>query len=262
MLHAALLGLLVSLPLAVAGWLASLRQRDASLADRIWPWLITLPALAYAWALPAADPTRRGAMLVLACAWALRLCVYISWRNSGHGEDRRYAEMRERHGPAFAWKSLFIVFGLQWLLGWVISAPLLAGLAGPRPFGAIDLLGAALALFGIVFEAVADAQMASFRARHRGSKAVMDRGLWRYTRHPNYFGESCVWWGLALMTLEAGGLGAAWCFISPMLITFMLLRVSGVTLLEKDLHARRPAYRDYVARTSAFVPWPPRKAGA
>lgn len=262
MLHSALLGLMVSLPIALAGWLASLWKRDASLADRIWPWLITVPALAYAVAMPAADPTRRLAMLGLALAWALRLCVYISWRNWGHGEDRRYTEMRERHGAAFAWKSLVIVFGLQWVLGWIISAPLLAGLAGSRPFGAIDLLGAALALFGIAFEAVADAQMAAFRARHKGGNAVMDEGLWHYTRHPNYFGESCVWWGLALMTLEAAGASALWCFVSPVLITFMLLRVSGVTLLEKDLSARRPAYRDYVARTSAFIPWPPRGRAA
>ena len=172
--------------------------------------------------------------------------------------------MRERNQPEFGLKSLYLVFMLQAVLAWLVSAPLLAGLAGVEPTGWLDIAGFALGAFGLVFEATGDAQMARFKANPAHKGQVMDRGLWRYTRHPNYFGECCVWWGLWLMALGAGGLGAAWSIVSPALMTFLLVRVSGVALLEKDITERRPAYRDYIARTSAFVPWPPRqpKAGA
>jgi steroid 5-alpha reductase family enzyme len=260
MLQAALAGLVLGLAIAVPTWWFSLRRRDASLADRIWPLLIAGPGAVYALVLGAG--ARGGLMLALLGAWALRLAAFITWRNWGHGEDRRYAAMRERHGEAFAWKSLIIVFGLQAVLGWGVSAPVLAAVTTTTPLGPLDAVGAALALFGLGFEAVADAQMARFRADASQRGRVMDRGLWRWSRHPNYFGECCVWWGLWLIALAGAGRDAAWTVVSPALMTFLLLRVSGVALLEKDMAERRPAYRDYIARTSAFLPWPPRRTSS
>ena len=256
--RAALAGFALIVLLAVLTWLASLWRRDASLVDRTWSILIAGAAAVY-WALLPEPGTRGGWMLALAAVWAARLCVYITRRNWGHGEDRRYQEIRARNEPHFAFKSLYLVFGLQSLLAWVVATPFLAAMAGGRPVGALDVAGAALAAFGIAFEAVGDAQMARFKAdpAHRGQ--VMDRGLWRTTRHPNYFGEVCVWWGLWLMALGAAGWAGAWSVASPVLMTVLLLKVSGVALLERDIGERRPAYRDYIARTNAFFPGPRRR---
>lgn len=254
----ALQGLIVSAVLGLVAWLASLAYRDASLVDRVWSLCIAGAGLAYAFALPATG-VRTPWLLGIAVAWALRLSLYITWRNWGEPEDRRYQAIRARNQPHFALKSLVFVFALQAVLAWVVSAPLLAGTASAAPWGALDTVGAVLAVFGLVFEAVADAQMARFKSRAAQRGQVMDRGLWRYSRHPNYFGECCVWWGLFLMAASGGG---AWSIVSPLLMTVLLLKVSGVRLLEQDIGERRPAYRDYVARTNAFVPGPRRKAGA
>jgi steroid 5-alpha reductase family enzyme len=254
---AALSGLGWATLVALLTWLASLWRRDASLVDRVWAVCIAGAGAMYLLWLPQA-PARSWLMVGIATAWALRLSLFITWRNWGHGEDRRYQAIRARNQPHFGWRSLYLVFGLQALLAWVVSAPLFVGAASASPLNAVDLLGAALALFGIGFEAVADAQLARFKAdaRHRGK--VMDQGLWRYTRHPNYFGEACVWWGLGTMACAAG-IAGAWSAVSPLLMTVLLLRVSGVRLLEHDIAERRPAYRDYIARTNAFFPGPPRR---
>lgn len=248
-------GLVGILALAVVGWLASVRYRDASLADRLWPLFFLLAALLYV-SLSTQVSARALIMLALVFLWSMRLALYISWRNWGHGEDRRYVAMRQRHGNAFLWRSLFVVFGLQGVLAWLISAPLLTASFSAEPLGWLDVFACLLALFGIAFEAVADMQLAAFKRHHANHSAVMDRGLWRYSRHPNYFGEACVWWGLGL--LGCAGMGG-WPLLSPLLMTFLLLRVSGVTLLERDIGERRPAYRDYIQRTNAFIPGPPRK---
>jgi len=257
MLHLASLGLLVSLAVALPTWLVSLPLRDASLADRIWSLMVAGPAVAYAAAFP---PDARGVlMLALLGAWALRLAVYVTRRNSSHGEDRRYRAIRERNQPNFGLKSLYLVFGLQAVIAWMVGLPLLAALAQPAPLNSLDFIGMAVAAGGLLIETVADAQLARFLRGPRQEGAVMDQGLWAWSRHPNYFGECCVWWGLAVMALGAGGVGAAWALVSPLVMTALLLKVSGVALLEQDIAQRRPAYRDYVARTSAFIPWPPRR---
>jgi steroid 5-alpha reductase family enzyme len=253
----ALAGLAVIVVLALATWLASLARADVSLVDRTWSLFIAGAALAYAAALPSAGA--RGAWLLgLVLVWAARLSAFITWRNWGHGEDRRYREIRARNQPNFGFKSLYLVFGLQAVLAWTVSTPFLVGLAGGGPLGGLDVAGIAVAAFGIAFEAVGDAQMARFKADAANSGRVMDRGLWRYTRHPNYFGETCVWWGVWLVALAGMGWSGAWCVVSPLLMTVLLLKVSGVALLEKDIGERRPAYRDYIARTNAFVPGPRR----
>lgn len=151
------------------------------------------------------------------------------------------------------------MFGLQAGLAWLISLPLYAAIASPVPLGWLDALGVSLVLAGIGIETLADLQLTRFRRDPANRGRVLDRGLWRYSRHPNYFGEACVWWGFGLLALAAG---AVWALVSPALMTFLLLRVSGVVLLERDIAERRPAYRDYIARTSAFIPWPPRQAAA
>ena len=257
LLRVALAGLALIATLGVLTWVASVVRRDVSLVDRTWSIFITGAAAMYFVLLPA--PGARGAwMLALAAAWAVRLSAYITARNWGHGEDRRYQEIRARTPPNFAFKSLYLVFALQAVLAWTVSAPFFAGMAGVRPFGALDATGLALAAFGIVFEAVGDAQMSRFKADAANRGQVMDRGLWRYTRHPNYFGETCVWWGFWLAALGGAGWAGAWSVVSPVLMTVLLLKVSGVSLLEKDMSERRPAYREYIARTNAFIPGPPR----
>lgn len=247
-------GLAAAACIVVVTWIASLVQRDVSLVDRVWSICIVAAGCAYALVLPVHGP-RAAWVLGLAGLWALRLSLYITVRNWGHGEDRRYQAIRARNEPGFAFKSLYLVFALQAVLAWIVSAPLLAAVAGTRAWSAIDSAGLLLAAFGLVFEAVADAQMSRFKgdAAHKGK--VMDRGLWRFSRHPNYFGEFCVWWGLWLMALGAGG---GWSIVSPLLMSVLLLKVSGVTLLEADMSERRPTYRDYIARTPAFFPWWPK----
>ncbi len=252
-LHAALLGLAVAGALAFLTWLASLVQKDVSLVDRMWSLLIAAPLLAYVAVLPWGG-TRMTVMAMLLVVWAARLALYVSWRNWGHGEDRRYQAIRARNEPNFPLKSLYLIFVLQAVLAWLVSLPLLAALASPREWSPLDSVGAAIAIAGLLFEGVSDQQLASFKADAANKGQVMDRGLWRYTRHPNYFGEFCVWWGFFVMALPAGW----WSVLSPIVMSVLLLKVSGVGLLEKDIGERRPAYRDYIARTPAFFPGLPR----
>jgi steroid 5-alpha reductase family enzyme len=243
---------------ATAGWLVSLPIRNVSIVDSMWSLMFLLAAGVYAW---AQDGLGQRALLVLAMVliWSVRLATYITRRNLGHAEDFRYQQIRARNEPGFAVKSLYLVFGLQAVLAWIISLPLLAAVNSTAPLGPLDYAGAALWLIGMVFEAGGDAQLARFKADPANQGKVMDRGLWRYTRHPNYFGDFCVWWGFFLIALAGGGW---WGVVGPALMSFLLLKVSGVALLEKDIDERRPQYREYVRRTNAFFPGPPREASA
>jgi steroid 5-alpha reductase family enzyme len=249
-----LIALAALLAVAALTWAASYLKRDVSIVDSVWSVLILLAGVIYAANLPERG-VRTVAVLALATLWALRLAAYITWRNWGEPEDRRYQAIRARNQPNFEWKSLYLVFGLQAVLAWIVSLSLLAALTGTSAWGWLDTLGVCVVLFGLAFETLGDLQLAVFKARAENHGRVVDTGLWRYTRHPNYFGECCVWWGFYLIALSAGGW---WAIISPLLMTLLLLKVSGVTLLEKDLSERRPAYRDYVARTPAFFPGKPK----
>jgi steroid 5-alpha reductase family enzyme len=255
-LPAALSGLGVTLGLAIATWIASLVKKDASIVDSVWSVLILAAGFTYATAF-SVNAARPLWVLVLVALWCVRLSAYITWRNWRQPEDRRYQQIRARNQPAFEWKSLYLVFLLQGVLAWIVSLPVLAAIAWPGSFAALDWVGIAVVAFGIAFESVGDFQLSRFKSRPQSRGQVMDRGLWRYTRHPNYFGEFCVWWGFFLLALAAGGW---WAVVSPLLMSFLLLKVSGVTLLEQDIGERRPAYRDYVARTNAFFPGAPRSA--
>ncbi len=249
------LGLVAALALPSLAWLVSLLKRDVSIVDSLWS-LIFISLCTTYFLLNEFTTLRGTIVLALVALWAVRLSTYITWRNWGEPEDARYQAMRRKHSPNFALKSLGIVFLLQGTLAWIISLPLLAATTGSIPLNYIDLLAIALVLFGVMYESIADAQLAAFKASPENRGKVMDTGLWRNTRHPNYFGECCVWWGFYLFALAAGGW---WSVLSPVLMTFLLLRVSGVTLLEKDIVERRPAYRDYISRTNAFIPGPVRQ---
>ncbi len=243
------------LALGVVAWLIATARRNAGLVDIFWPLFFLLGAVVCA-ALAEALGARAWVVLAILALWALRLATYLAARNWNAPEDHRYQTIRARNEPGFAWKSLYLVFGLQAVLAWLILAPVAAAIAAPTALGWLGLLGAGLAASGAAFEAIADAQLARFKADAANRGTVMDRGLWRYSRHPNYFGEFCVWWGFYLLALDAG---AWWTVFSPVLMTVLLLRVSGVALLERDIGERRPAYRDYVARTNAFFPGAPRR---
>lgn len=243
--------------LAVLLWLVSLPLGDASIVDIFWG--VGFAAIVWAsYALAEASSERAWVVSGMVSIWGIRLAVHLARRNLGHGEDYRYRSMRARYGDRFPLISLFIVFVFQAVLMWVISWPAIyvhAASAAAVPLGWLDLLGVVVWATGLVVEWTADVQLARFKRRPDSRAAVMDRGLWRYSRHPNYFGNFLLWWGIGAIALSAGGW---WTLAGPVLLTFLLLRVSGVALLESTISERRPAYRDYVRRTSAFVPWFPK----
>jgi len=254
--HAFLTGCAVILTVAGITWPVSVLKRDVSVVDSLWPLFFLIAAVTYAATVPQPGP-RTTLVLVLVGLWALRLAGYLTWRNWGTPEDRRYQVIRRHNEPHFALKSLYLIFGLQGTLAWIISLPLLAAIAAPRPVTGLDYAGVALWLLGFGFESVGDWQLARFKGIPSNDGRVMDQGLWRYTRHPNYFGDFCIWWGFYLIGLAAGGW---WSAVGPLLMSFLLLRVSGVALLERDISERRTAYRDYRLRTNAFFPGAPKRS--
>ena len=251
---AAVTGLLAILTLFTLLWLVSIRLRDASIVDSFWGPAFLVATLAYATAIGVAT-ARSALILLLVAVWAIRLGVHIFSRNRGHGEDPRYVALRQKAGASFWWVSYFRVFALQALLAWLISAPLLATQRSDAPFGLLDGLGLVLWTIGFVFEVVADRQLGRFRADPRSKGQVLRSGVWAWTRHPNYFGEALLWWGYFAIAAGAGGWGT---MFAPLLMTYLLVRVSGVALLERGLAERRPGYADYIREVPAFIPRPPR----
>ncbi|CDS51724.1 FIG005069: Hypothetical protein [Polaromonas sp. CG9_12] len=250
MLTVALQGLLFMVLLAFGAWVLSLRNDDVSIVDSVWPLLILAGSATYALASLQTGP-RAIVMVTLVALWAVRLATHITWRHWGKPEDRRYQAIRARNEPHFRWKSLVLVFVLQAMLAWLVSWSVLAAVVNPRPWHWLDWAGVCVVVVGALFEAAADWQLARFKsnAAHKGQ--VMDTGLWRYSRHPNYFGEFCVWWGFYAIALSPQNW---WAVASPALMTVLLFKVSGVALQEKDIADRRPGYREYIARTNAFFP--------
>ena len=239
--------LLVNLVMASLLWAVATWRRDVSLVDLLWP--LFFIAAAWVWFESAAAGAVSWAVLLLVVLWGARLHIHLAVRNLGHGEDRRYREIRRNNDPGFWWKSFFIVFVLQATLAWVASLAIFGALQNPA-LTPLSGAGLALALAGFLFESVADRQLSRFKSRQDSDGKVMDRGLWRLSRHPNYFGECCFWWGIYLVALPHGW----WTVVSPLLLTLLLLRVSGVTLLEKDIGDRRPGYLAYMEQTPAFFP--------
>lgn len=244
--------------LTTALWAVSVAARDTSIVDIFWGAGFVVVAWAtYAAADGAAD--RRLLLAVLTTLWGLRLTVHLARRNLGKGEDYRYRAMRARHGDRWPLRSLWAVFWGQGVLMWIVSLPVQAGQidATPDALGGLDLAGTLVFAVGLAFEAVGDWQLTRFKADPANAGRVMDRGLWAWTRHPNYFGDFTVWWGLYLVALATGS--AWWSIVGPIVMSVLLIRVSGAALLEKSLAKRRPGYAEYVARTSGFFPRPPRR---
>lgn len=236
-------------------WLVSLAIHDAGIADIAWG----LAFIAIAWAAYLSGDGQTPMLVAagLTTAWALRLAIHIGRRNLGHEEDRRYTKMREQRGGSFWFWSLFGVFLLQGVLALMVSTPLQSLAAqSPDSIGWLSWIGVAAFAVGLAFEAIGDAQLTAFKKDPSSKGQVMDRGLWKYTRHPNYFGDATVWWALWVFAVGSGA--AWWTAIGPVIMTFFLLRVSGVAMLESDMSSRRPGYKEYMRRTSAFIPWPPR----
>lgn len=250
----ALIGLGLILTAATLLWSVTVRRRDASLADIAWGPGFALLAWTYI-ALDGRATPRALGLAIAVSVWAGRLAWHIARRH--RGEDRRYQALRQAAGPGFWWQSLFTVCWLQGTLLWVVAMPLLAvARTAGGPMTVLDAVGSALLIAGAVTEAVADAQLTRFR-RTASSGDVLDAGLWRYSRHPNYFGDALFWWGVWLIAIGAGAHVAT--VAAPVVMTWLLVRISGVALLDRTLAERKPAYRDYMARTSGFIPWPPRR---
>ena len=242
-------------------WLSSLRAANVNRVDTGWGLGFVLVAWT-SWLLggggaasPTADSGNESAtwlLLAMVSLWGLRLGAYLTWRNWGKPEDHRYAAMRNHWGEGFARRSLITIFGLQAVLLWFISLTLQLGMLGELRLSLRFFLGAAVWLVGWVFESVGDWQLARFKRDPANRGQVMARGLWSWTRHPNYFGDFLVWWGFYLMAAQPGSWW--WTWTGPLLMSVLLMRVSGVTLLESSLSRRKEGYAEYVQRTSAFFP--------
>lgn len=246
-------------------WAWSRQIKDPSFVDAFWAFGMVILALTTF--LMAGDGwlERKLVLVGLTLAWGMRLGLHLFHRWGREGPDKRYralvARLQEKRGWDYDKATGLAVFGPQAALLFITCLPIQLGQISAEPvgFGILALLGFALAVFGIAYEAIADWQLSVFKENPANKGKVMDQGLWAWSRHPNYFGEICTWWGIWLIAAETA-LGF-WSFIGPAFLTFTLLRWSGVPLLEKGLKASRPGYADYAARTSAVFPWPPR-AGA
>ncbi len=237
-------------------WLLSLALKNASIVDIVWGMgFVALAWLTYA---QIGTPSYRSLLINgLVTLWGLRLAGHIFLRNRTQPEDFRYAAWREEYGKIWWIRSLFHVFLLQGLLMWLIAFPVMA--APTNPAGGsphpLDWVALPLWAFGFFFEAVGDWQLANFKKNPQNKGKLLTTGLWKYSRHPNYFGDAAQWWAFYLLALPAG---AGWTLFSPLLMTYLLLRVSGVSMLEKTMSIR-PGYEEYTRRTSAFLPLPPKK---
>ena len=244
--------------LMLATWSVSLLRRDASIVDIAWGLGFVLLACAAKF-VSGASGSGNWLLLLMVTVWGLRLTGYLAKRNLGKGEDFRYRAMRRKHGERFAIVSLYSVFGLQGALMMLVSLPVSLGQRDTDAgAGFVVLLGFVVWAVGLYFEVVGDAQLARFKRDPRNADQIMDQGLWGLTRHPNYFGDALVWWGLAIVGSSQGA--GIWAFLGAAVMTVLLVRVSGAALLDRLLAKRKPGYAEYMARTSGFIPLPRRSA--
>ena len=245
--------------MAAAFVLGRVRHRYRDI-DVFWPLgfvVVAVIGFITTGAAPDANTAQRTILLVIVAIWGLRLSVHLAWRSRGEGEDPRYtAIMRRAKGNTIVYR-LVVVYGLQASLMFFISLPVTVGMHAAHPLVLLQVIGILVWLLGFSFESVGDAQLEAFK-RNPGSKGtVMDRGLWAWTRHPNYFGDACVWWGIFLVA--ASGTWGILTVLSPLLMTRLLTSVSGKPLLEARMAKTREGFTEYVERTSAFFPRPPRR---
>jgi len=239
-------------------WLISLVLKNSSIVDIFWGTGFVIVTWVAFLLIPEGFAARKWLLNVMVTIWGLRLSLHILTRNWGKPEDFRYQTWRREAGAAWWWRSFFKVFLLQGIILWVVSTPLLAAQASGRPDKLIWLDYAAIPVWmtGFFFEAAGDWQLRRFKSIPGNKGKVLQTGVWRYTRHPNYFGDAAQWWAYYLIALAAG---SWWTIFSPIIMTTLLLRVSGVTLLEKTMKEAKPGYKEYAESTSEFIPWFPRK---
>ena len=241
----------------IMGWLLSLVLKNVTVVDSLWG----LGFVMIAWAtffLTDGFLTRKLLIVFLVTLWGVRLSIYLTLRNWGKGEDPRYGLWREKSGKHFWIASLFKVFLLQALFLWAISISIQYGMVSTTPemITWLDMLGLILWGVGFIFEAVGDWQLAAFKSNPANKGKVMDQGLWAYTRHPNYFGECLMWWGIFLIAFSTPN--SWWTILSPLTITAVLLKMTGIPLTEKTIVTHRPGYKEYIQRTNAYFPWFPK----
>jgi steroid 5-alpha reductase family enzyme len=239
-------------------WITSIIIKNVSIVDLFWGFGFVLVSIIYFLKTDGLE-IRKVLILVMVVIWGLRLTIYLAWRNIGKGEDPRYRKFRKDYGEhRYWWVSFFQTFLLQGILMWLISAPLLGAqyYNAENRLGIFDFLGVLIWLAGIVFEAGGDFQLARFKGNHLNKGKVLNSGLWRYTRHPNYFGDAIVWIGYALICISSGSYLP---ILGSLLMIALIIKVSGVALLEKSLKETKPEYKDYIEKTSAFIPWFPKK---
>ena len=251
-------GLLLIVLFFTAVWLLSVFLKNASIVDIFWGLGYVVVSGFYFMATPEIS-TRKTIALILVTIWGLRLSIHIFLRNAGKPEDFRYQQFRKNYGEKrYWWFSYFQVFLLQGTLVWLISAPLLAisYYTSESSFGILDIAGILVWLIGFTFEAGGDWQLKRFKAIPANKGRLLQTGFWKYTRHPNYFGDAAVWWGFAILSVASGSYIPV---LSSVLMTWLIIKVSGVAMLERTLINTKPGFEEYVKRTSAFIPWFPKK---
>ncbi len=239
-------------------WVVSVFLKNASIVDPFWGFGFVVVAVYYFLQTGETD-VRKILVMILVVLWGLRLSVYLFWRNAGKGEDYRYQNFRKSYGEhRYWWVSFFQVFLLQGILMWLISAPILGAMfyAGSSPLNILDFAAIFFWIIGFTFEAGGDFQLARFKMNPQNKGKVLNTGFWKFTRHPNYFGDSTVWWAFGFFSAAAGSYLP---ILSSVLMMALIIKVSGVALLEKSLAGKKPEYRDYILKTSAFFPWFPKK---
>lgn len=241
--------------IAVTLWITSRIKNDVGIVDSFWSLMIFAAGLCFLLFSDTRLSDRHGVVVLLLTAWAIRLAFHIAKRNWGQEEDSRYQAIRKNNQPNFEFKSLYIVFLLQAFLAVIVALPLMSIFSSDEDINRLDYLALALWLTGMFFETVGDLQLARFKSSSSNQGKVLNTGLWRYSRHPNYFGEFCIWWAFFLFAVASG---YWWSIISPLLMTILLLKVSGVSLLESTISERRPEYAGYCKTTNAFFPWFPK----
>lgn len=247
--------------LAVATWFVSLIIEDVSIVDYIWSLLTLLAVGTYAF-LSGIDNPISLVMLFMVAIWAVRLTWFLAKRGRNKPEDRRYQVIRERNSPNFGYKSLYLIFIFQALVAWLLSTlfvPIFsssADLSSSVVWTLWHFVGVAIWLFGFIYESIADHQLHSFNSRVVKQSSTLSTGLWRYCRHPNYFGECCIWWGWFIYAIPTG---SAWILLAPLIMTYLLLKFSGVGNMEQGITDRRPDYQAYIDSTNTFFPWKPRR---
>ena len=249
---------LIILAFVILLWIWSVILKNVSIVDIFWGLGFVVVNAFYACMSGELTPRKIGA-LTLVSIWGFRLAVYLAARNIGKGEDFRYQEFRKYYGPKrYWWFSFFQTFLLQGALIMIISLPFLGihSSASTGSLNVLDYIGIFVWGIGFTFEAGGDFQLARFKRAAKNKGKVLNTGFWRYTRHPNYFGDAAVWWAYAIFSIAAGGY---WQLIGAVIMTFLILKISGVSLLEKTLKETKPHYRDYMEKTPAFFPWFPKK---